>query len=109
MAVEQLTIADYEEKIQNENSFVLLDFWKDGCGPCKALSEELASFAEENPDIKIYSVKLEDEPELVEKFRVMAAPTLLVVKDGTVKKKSLGYKSKESIQTLVEAVRSTYA
>lgn len=109
MAVEILTLADYEEKIEKESSLVILDFWKEGCGPCKALSAELASFAEENPDIKIYSVKLEDETELVEKYHVMAAPTLLIIKDGTVKKKALGYKSKASIQSLVEIVRSTYA
>ena len=80
----------------------MLDFWRENCGTCQSLSKELALVAEERPDLKIYSVSVEDEPELVKKFRVMMAPTLLLVKGGATKKKSIGYKSKESILEMVE-------
>lgn len=102
MALSKITIDEYDEKIANETAVVLLDFWKEGCGPCKALMPEVEAVLEANPQYKGYSVNIEEDEELVSKFRVMAAPTLLVIKDGAVKKKSLGYKSKESILEMIE-------
>ena len=56
----------------------------------------------EEKDIDFYSIQIAQGKESAEHFRIMAAPTLLFIKDGAVKKKTLGFKSKESIQAIIE-------
>lgn len=102
MAIQAITLADYEEKIANEAEGILLDFWRENCGTCQSLSQSLEQLAEEKPELKIYTVCVDKEAELAKKMRVMMAPTLLFVKGGAVKKKSLGYKSKDSIIEMME-------
>lgn len=97
MAINPIAMKDFEEKILNEQEGILVDFWRDNCGTCQALSQELELLAEEKPELKIYSASVENEPELAKKLRVMMAPSLLFIKGGIVKKKSLGFKSKDSI------------
>ncbi len=101
MAIKALTKAEYDEQLQNDSSGFLLDFWRENCGTCKSLSQELGQLSEENPELRIYSVNIDSEPELVRHFRVMMSPTLLLVKNDAVLKKSIGYKSKEHILELV--------
>ena len=87
--VNELKDNQLEEKILKADRPVILDFWNEGCGPCQALRPVLEEVSEE-------------EKESAEHFRIMAAPTLLFIKDGAVKKKTLGFKSKESIQAIIE-------
>lgn len=97
-----LTAAEYESRILQEKEGILLDFWREDCAVCQSLSQELAMVAQERPELKIYSVDSQNEPELVQRFRVMMAPTLLFVQGGEVKKRSIGFKSKDSILQMAE-------
>ena len=91
-----------EEKILKADRPVILDFWNEGCGPCQALGPVLEELSEEEKDIKFYSIRIDEGEEAVKRFRVMAAPTLLFIKGGTVKKKTIGFRSKESIAAVIE-------
>ena len=100
--VSELKDNQLEEKILKADRPVILDFWNEGCGPCQALRPVLEEVSEEEKDIDFYSIQIAQGKESAEHFRIMAAPTLLFIKDGTVKKKTLGFKSKESIQAIIE-------
>ncbi len=102
MAIEAIVSADFEEKILHEEAGILLDFWRENCGACQSLSKELAQVSEERPELKVYSANVDTETELVNKFRVMMAPTLLFIKGGAVKKRSIGFKSKKSIMEMAD-------
>lgn len=102
MAVKVLTKANIEDEVNTSLRPVIIDFWNEGCGPCQALSEVLEELSEEEQDINFLTVKLTDEPELASQFRVMAAPTLLFVKDGNVVKKTIGFKSKDSLIDIID-------
>lgn len=102
MAIQAIKLEDYEARIANEAEGILIDFWRENCGTCQALSQALEQVAEEKPELKIYSVCVDTEAELAKKMKVMMAPSLLFVKAGVTKKKSLGYKSKESILEMLE-------
>ena len=100
MAIE-LTAAEYEEKVTNSKGLIILDFYNDNCAQCESLARELAKVSEEHPEIPVYSISLIRQPELVKKHRVMAAPCMFFMKDGAQVKKTLGYKSKSSIEELI--------
>ena len=97
----ELTLDKYEEKVVNAKRPVLLDFWSEGCGPCATLAPVIEEIAKERTDIDVYSVNISQEPELANRLFVMAAPTLLVLVNGQIKKKSIGYKSKEHILEMI--------
>ena len=101
MIEELVQLSEIEEKLST-NPLVILDFWNIGCGPCQALAPVVEEISDETNEIEFYSVSIDNEKELAEHFSVMAAPTLLFIKDGGVVKKTIGFKSKESISEIIE-------
>ncbi len=78
---------------------VLVDFYADWCGPCRALTPTLQELSVEG--VKVVKVDAEQERELCSEYGVSALPTLLVVKGGEVKAKLVGLQNKAR---LVEAL-----
>ena len=98
--MEHIKTSDFNEKVENYNGTVLVDFYADWCGPCKMLSPIVEEFAAEHPEIKVYKVNVDEENKLAIKFRVMSIPTLIVFKDGKVVKQSVGMISKAELTEL---------
>lgn len=101
MATKILTSTDFQETLANSDKLALLDFWNSDCGVCKNLAPVLEEISNERDDIDVYSVHAEENPEIVSRYSVMTVPTILFIKDGAVKKRTIGYKSKESILEII--------
>lgn len=102
MATQVLTAANYEEQIAGTHKLVLLDFWNSDCGVCKNLAPIIDEIADERDDVEVYSVHAEENPEIGSKYLVMTVPTILFIKDGTVKKRTIGFKSKDSLLDIID-------
>ena len=89
------------EKIINDKSTVLLDFYADLCGPCRMVAPIIEEIAQERPDITVGKINVDDEPELAEAFGVVSIPTLVVLKDGKVTNQSAGARPKAQILALL--------
>lgn len=101
MAVNTLDNGQLNTVIQNETKIVIIDFYSESCGPCKSLMPVLEEISNENADVEIYKVLASENSEITERFSVMAVPTLLFFKGGEVVKKTIGFKSKESINDIL--------
>lgn len=88
---------DNFESVRESNKTVLIDFYADWCGPCRAVSPLVDQTAEENPQYLVCKINVDDEPELAEQFGVTSIPTLIVMKDGVSVKQAVGTRSKEQI------------
>lgn len=97
MSALNITKNNFEEEVINSEKTVLLDFWASWCGPCQMVSPIVDEIAEERADIKVGKVNVEEQRELASTFRVMSIPTLMVVRNGEVVKRSVGASSKEEI------------
>lgn len=74
---------------------VLVDFWAEWCGPCRAIIPTLEQLAEEyDGKLKVAKVNVDKNRELAQQFGVRSIPFLLIIKDGKVAEQMVGALSK---------------
>jgi thioredoxin 1 len=89
------TDESFEEEVIKATKPVLVDFWAEWCGPCRAIAPVLDEVAEEHLEsLKIVKVNIDDNIETAHKFAIRSIPTLLLFKDGNLIDKTQGSKTK---------------
>lgn len=86
-----ITQTEFEDQVLQASGTVLVDFYADWCGPCKALVPSLTRLAGElQGRVNIVKVNIDTDPELAEKYGVDGVPTLLVFQKGREKDRMVG-------------------
>ncbi|WP_400242702.1 thioredoxin [Niallia sp. JL1B1071] len=100
MAITHVTDQTFQE--ETGSGVVLVDFWAPWCGPCKMIAPVLEELDGEIGDsVKIVKVDVDENQGSASKFGVMSIPTLLVLKDGEVVDKVVGFQPKEALSELL--------
>ena len=89
-------------ELKNSDKPVLLDFYADWCGPCQMLAPIVHEIAEEYPQYVVGKVNVDAEAELAQAFSVVSIPMLVVIKDGKITAKEVGFRSKEDILDMLD-------
>ena len=102
MAEITITKDNFDEVVAGAEVPVLVDFWAPWCGACRMLPPIIEEIAKEAEGRYIVGkVNVDEEEELADKFGIMNIPTLIVFRAGEPVKKSVGYKSKAEVLSLL--------
>ncbi|NCG43282.1 MAG: thioredoxin [Euryarchaeota archaeon] len=81
MAVVDITEPEFAGIIEN-NNIVILDFWAEWCGPCKAYGPVFKRVSEDFPDVVFAKINTEQEQALSQSFEIRSIPTTIAFKEG---------------------------
>ena len=81
MATVTMHESSFNEIIE-ENKLVIIDFWAEWCGPCRAYAPVFEGVSEEFPDVTFAKVDTEAEQALAGTFGIRSIPTTVAFKDG---------------------------
>jgi thioredoxin 1 len=89
---------------QVANGVVLVDFYADWCGPCKAIAPVVAELADEmNGKATVAKVNVDNAQGIAGEFNVSSIPTLILFKNGQEVKRVVGIKDKNSLRDMIQA------
>lgn len=99
--------SNWQKEVMESPLPVLVDFWAEWCGPCRAIAPVLEEIAAELAGkLKIAKVNVDEHPELAAQFGIRSIPTLLVFKGGTVQQQMVGAMPKGVLLSKLDSVLS---
>ncbi len=92
---------NFESEVLKSKETVLVDFNATWCGPCKMLAPILEELSDERRDVKFVSIDTDEEDELSSEYGIMSIPCLILFKDGKEVNRSVGFMSKEDLNSFI--------
>ena len=97
------TDADFTTEVLKSDLPVLVDFWAEWCGPCKAIGPALEEISDEMGDrVKIVKINIDENPATPQQFGVRGIPTMLIFNGGEIKAEKIGALPKSKLSEWIE-------
>jgi thioredoxin 1 len=98
-SAKSVTDATFDAEVLKSDRTVLVDFWAEWCGPCRAVGPILDQIAVEHADkIDIVKLNVDENPQTAAKYRITSIPAMKVYQGGEVVKTVIGAKPKPAIE-----------
>jgi thioredoxin len=95
----------FEQEVLKSNVPVLVDFWAEWCGPCKALAPTVDQVAQKyDGKAKVVKLNVDDNNNTAQRYGIKGIPTLILFKGGSEAERVVGATSKENISRMIDRV-----
>ena len=102
MATIKTTDGDFSTDVLQAEKPVLVDFWAEWCGPCKAIGPALEELSDAHGDaISIVKLNIDEHPLTPQQYNVRGIPTLLIFKGGEVVAEKIGAVPKSQLEAWI--------
>ncbi len=100
-----VTDATFDKDVMKSSTLVLVDFWAEWCGPCRALGPKLEEIAQEmSAQVKIVKMNVDENPQTPGQYGIRGIPAMLLFKGGKQVGELVGNHPKENIAELVKSL-----
>lgn len=100
-----LTEQTFDETLSTQEGVMMVDFWAEWCGPCRAIAPVLEDLARESAGkIALAKVNVDENPGLAARYGIRSIPTILLVKQGKVADQVVGAVPKAKIKEKLDAL-----
>ena len=105
MTTKPVSDDSFETDVLNAEKPVLVDFWAEWCGPCKAIAPALEDLATDRETaLTVAKINIDDNPSTPMKYGVRGIPTLMLFKGGQVAATKIGALQKSALYQWVDSV-----
>ena len=101
--IKHVTNDTFDAEVLHAGKPVIVDFWAEWCGPCRALAPVFAEVAATHTEQLYFAkVNIDESPDLAAKYGVMSIPTLILFKNGEVESVKMGLLSKSQLIAFID-------
>ena len=105
--VKEITSMNFSEEVLKSDTPVLVDFWAEWCGPCRAIGPVVDEIANDyNGKVSVGKLNVDNENQLAMQYGVRSIPALLIFNNGTVVNQIVGAVPKNRITDILDTVIS---
>jgi thioredoxin 1 len=100
----EITDSNFQKEVLDKEGVAVLDFWAEWCGPCRMIAPIIEKLSTEyNGKALIGKVNVDHNPEIAMKYGIRSIPTILIMKDGEVVNKHVGYTTQANLAQLIDS------
>ncbi|GJD47632.1 Thioredoxin C-1 [Methylobacterium crusticola] len=104
MATVKVTDASFKQDVLDSAETVVVDFWAEWCGPCRAIGPALEEISGEMQGrVKIAKVNVDENPGIASEYGIRSIPTLMIFKDGKLASQKVGAAPKGDLSRWIQA------
>jgi thioredoxin 1 len=102
--IQHVTDDTFDAEVLQSQTPVLVDYWAEWCGPCKAIAPTLEEVAKDYAGkLKVAKVNVDENQEIPRKYGIRGIPTLMLFKNGEIEATKVGALSKSQLTAFLDS------